>query len=220
MTLSSMLVSRDWSEISVLECILGGLHVRVDVETEVERASAKLVRSKIDALIVDCDLDGSAKFLRAIKQEPNTVPLLIIGSPRRKELKSVNANFVFEKPISVEQAVHKLSAARNLIVNGRLRYHRQPLDLPAYISYGRTKPILTNLLNVSQGGVAIRSEQAISLPNAVRVRFTVPGSNLSVGAQGEVVWSKQHDAGIRFLRMTARNTQDLQLWLAAQYLTK
>jgi hypothetical protein len=219
-TLSSMLVSRDWSEISVLECILGGLHVRVDVETEVERASAKLARSKIDALIVDCDLDGSAKFLRAIKQEPNTVPLLIIGSARRKELKSATANFVFEKPISVEQAVHKLSAARNLIVNGRLRYHRQPLDRPAYISYGRTKPILTNLLNVSQGGVAIRSEQAISLPNAVRVRFTVPGSNLSVGAQGEVVWSKQRDAGIRFLRMTARDTRDLQLWLAARYLTK
>ncbi len=215
-----MLVSRDWPEISVLECILGGLHVRVDVETEVERASAKLAKSKIDALIVDCDLDGSAKFLRAVKQEPNTVPLLIIGSARHKELRSANANFVFEKPISVEQAVHKLSAARNLIVNGRLRYHRQPLDMPAYISYGRAKPVRANLLNVSQGGVAIRSEHGISLPNAVRVRFTIPGSNLKVGARGEVVWSRQMDAGIRFSRMTARSTRDLQLWLAAQYLMK
>src|SRR5579862_1159748 len=215
-----MVVSRDWSEISVLECILGGLHVRVDVETEIEGASAKLAKSKVDALIVDCDLDGSAKFLRAITQEPNTVPLLVIGSASQKELKAANASFVFEKPISVEQAVHKLSAARNLIVNGRLRYHRQPLNLPAYISYGRTKPILTNLLNVSQGGIAIRTDRAISLPNAVRVHFTMPGGNLKVGAQGEVVWSRQRDAGIRFLRMTARNARNLQLWLATQYLMK
>jgi len=215
-----MLVSRDWAEISVLECILGGLHVRVDVETEIERASAKLAKSKIDALIVDCDLDGSAKFLRTIKQEPNTVPLLVIGSARRKQLRSAHASFVFEKPISVEQAVHKLSAARNLIVNGRLRYHRQPLDFPADVSYGCTKRVRAHLLNLSQGGVAVRTEQAVCLPNAVQVRFTLPGSNLNVGAQGEVVWSKERDAGIRFLRMTARNSRDLQLWLATEYLMK
>jgi hypothetical protein len=215
-----MVVSRDWCEISVLECILGGLHVRVDVETEIERASEKLANSKIDALIVDCDLDGSARFLRSIRQEPNTVPLLIIGSAHRKDLKAGNASFVFKKPISVEQAVHKLSAARNLIVNGRLRYHRESLDLPAYVSYGRTKRMGAHLLNVSQGGVAIRTEEAISLPHAVRVGFTLPGSNLTVGAKGEVVWSRQQDAGIRFSRMTARSTRDLRLWLATQYLMK
>ena len=59
MTLSSMVVSRDWAEVSVLECILGGLHIGVDVEPEPARARAKLAKSKIDALIVDCDLDGS-----------------------------------------------------------------------------------------------------------------------------------------------------------------
>ena len=220
MTLSSMLVSRDWPEISVLECILGGLHVRVDVETEIERASTKLAKSKVDALIVDCDLDGSAKFLRGIKEEANTVPLLIIGSARRKELKSACASFVFEKPISVEQAVHKLSAARNLILDGRLRYHRQLLDIPAHISYGRRKRRDAHLVNLSQGGVAIRMRDAINLPSALRVRFTLPGSNLRLGAQGQVVWSRQQTLGIRFLQMTERNARNLQLWLATQYLVK
>ena len=216
-----MVVSRDWPEVSVLECILGSLHIRVDVEPEPERVTAKLAKSKIDALIVDCDLDGTSKFLGGIKEELNTVPLLIIGSPsRRRELKAAEATFIFEKPISVEQAVHKLSAARNLILNGRLRYHRHFLDLPVSVTYSRGKRLMADMLNLSQGGVAIHTDQPISLPSTVRMAFTLPGSNLQVKAKGEIVWKNESDAGIRFVGMTARQTRDLQLWLAKQYLTR
>jgi len=214
-----MVVSRDWPEISVLECILGGLHVQVDVEPEVERASAKLAKSKIDALIVDCDLDGSAKFLVGIREEMNTVPLLIIGSPQRRQLSSADASFVFEKPISVEQAVRKLSAARNLILNGRLRYHRHPLDVPVHVSYGRGKRIVADLLNLSQGGMAIQTDSADSLPGAVSVAFTLPGSKVNLRTQGDVVWNRGKNAGIRFVGLPPRKTRALQLWLAQQYLT-
>lgn len=221
MTLSSMVVSRDWPEISVLECILGGLHIRVDVEPEPERAPLKLAKSKVDALIVDCDLEGTSEFLGELRKDPNTVPLLIIGSAsRRRELKSQDASFIFEKPISVEQAVHKLSAARNLILNGRLRYHRHPIDLNVSLSYGRGKRVTADLLNLSQGGVAIHTDQAISLPSTIHVSFILPGNNVKLIAEGEIVWRKEGDAGIRFVNLSGRRTRDLQLWLAKQYLTQ
>jgi len=220
MTLSSMVVSRDWPEISVLECILDGLHIRVDVEPEPERVPDKLAKSKIDALIVDCDLNGTARVLNGLREQLATMPLLIIGSRNRhREFKAADATFVFEKPISVEQAVRKLSAARNLILNGRLRYHRHPLDLAVSVSYGRGKRVTADLLNLSQGGIAIHTGQSISLPGAVRVAFTLPGSNLKLRTKGEVVWSKEGNAGIRFVGMMCRQTRDLQLWLAKQYLT-
>ncbi len=218
MTLSSLVVSRDWSEISVLECILSSLHMRVDVEPQVERAASKLAKSKIDALIVDCDLDESGKFLGEITKSLNSVPLLILGSPKGRELKRADASFVFEKPISVEQAVRKLSAARNLILHGRLRYHRQSLDAAVSVSYGRGKRVSADLLNLSQGGVAIRTEQAISLPVPVRIDFSLPGDKLKLTTKGEVVWNRERNAGIRFLALTARQTRDLQLWVARQYL--
>jgi len=215
-----MVVSRDWPEVSVLECILGGLHMRVDVEPELERVSAKLAKSKIDALIVDCDLDGTTKFLGGLKQELNTVPLLVIGSPRRcKHLKTSPATFIFEKPISVEQAVRKLSAARSLILNGRLRYHRHPLASPVVVRYGRGKRVTADLLNLSQGGLAIRTDRVINLPAAVGLAFTLSGSKLNVRAKGELVWKKAESAGIRFVGMTSRQMRSLQLWLAQQYLT-
>ena len=109
MTLSSMVVSRDWQEVSVLECILGGLHMDVSVECEPQRAMARLSHSKIDALIVDCDLNGTAQLFRELQtpgRQFNTVPLVIMGNRQgMASLDQSGALFAFEKPISVEQAV-------------------------------------------------------------------------------------------------------------------
>ena len=94
----------------MLECILGGLHIGVDVEPEPERARAKLAKSKVDALIVDCDLDGTSSFLRGLGTGLNAVPLVIVsGSNGHTNLQDTVATFVFKKPISVEQAVRTLS---------------------------------------------------------------------------------------------------------------
>ncbi len=140
MTLSSMVVSRDWAEVSVLECILGGLHIGVDVEPEPARARVKLAKSKIDALIVDCDLEGTTSFLRGLGTGLNAVPLVIVsGSNGHTNLQDTGAAFSFKKPISVEQAVRTLSAARNMILDGRLRYNRHTLDLEVSVAYGSRK---------------------------------------------------------------------------------
>ncbi|MFZ0286936.1 MAG: PilZ domain-containing protein [Terriglobales bacterium] len=221
MTLSSLLVSRDWSEVSVLECILGGLHIGVDVEPEPERARTKLARTKVDALIVDCDLDGSAAFLHELNAGFNTVPLVIISSvDGRNRFKDTDATFVFEKPISVEQAVHTLSAARNMILDGRLRYHRHTLELPVYVNLASNKRVKASLLNLSQGGVAVRPCRPTPLTGVVRVDFELPGAGAGFKVQGEVVWNKQGNTGIRFAEMTRRMSRDLQLWLARQYLMR
>lgn len=219
MTLSSLLVSRDWPEVSVLECILGSLHIGVDIEPEVEQARTKLAKTKIDALIVDCDLEGTANFLRGLDNVMNSVPLVIVsGGSSRDHLKGIDAGFVFEKPISVEQAVRTLSAARNMIVDGRLRYHRQALDLPVSVTCGK-KRVRAHLLNLSQGGIAIWLSNSGSVTGTVRVSFSLPGTAARLKAQGEVVWAKQNRAGIHFVEVEPRTKRSLQLWLAQQYLS-
>jgi len=216
-----MVVSRDWAEVSVLECILGGLHIGVDVEPEPKRARAKLAKSKIDALIVDCDLEGTTGFLRGLGTGLNAVPLVIVsGSNGRTQLQDTVATFVFQKPISVEQAVRILSAARNMILDRRLRYNRHALDLPASIAYGSRKRIEAHLMNLSQGGVGIRLSRPVAFPGPVRVSFQLPESKVPMKVQGEVAWiDKLGNAGIRFLDMSPVVKRDLQLWLAQQYLT-
>src|SRR6266849_2766509 len=224
MTLSSMVVSRDWQEVSVLECILGSLHMDVAVEKAPERALARLNKNKIDALIVDCDLDGTSQFLRELQREhryPNTVPLVIMGGRhRKKDLEATGALFAFDKPISVEQAVHTLSAARNMILDGRLRYHRQALDVPLSLTYGSRRRLKAHLMNLSQGGMGIRVQQLLPITCAVRVSFAQAGTRGCMKVQGVVAWrDKQGNAGIRFVEINHRSKRELQLWLERQYFT-
>jgi PilZ domain-containing protein len=222
MTLSSLVVSRDWQEISVLECILGGLRIDVDVEPEPERAHSKLAKSKIDALIVDCDLNGAAQFLGRLENMQNSVPLVIVSrSGGGKAPQAKGASFVFEKPISVEQAVHTLSAARNMILDGRLRYHREKLDLRVSISSQSKRRVHAHLTNLSRGGMGIRIRRPLSLHGPLAISFLLPGNRRSTKVCGELAWmDKQGHAGLRFLDIKPRVQRDLQLWLERQYFSR
>ncbi|MGD0760995.1 MAG: PilZ domain-containing protein [Candidatus Sulfotelmatobacter sp.] len=221
MTLSSMVVSRDWQEVSVLECILGGLHMDVSVEQEPQRAMSRLTRSKVDALIVDCDLNGSAQFLHELQQSErqlNTVPLVIMGAPSSQTLEATGALFAFKKPISVEQAVRTLSAARNMILDGRLRYHRAGLEVPVSLNCNRNSPIEAHLVNVSQGGLQVHSDSPVEMKKPFQLSFELPGAKNTLKAHAEVAWQDARgNVGIRFVKVTPRQQRTLQLWLAQQY---
>lgn len=222
MTLSSMVVSRDWQEISVLECILGGLHMDVSVECEPERAVNRLTHSKIDAVIVDCDLNGSSKLFTAL-QEPgkqfNTVPLVIMGGPQCiATLDQTGALFAFEKPISVEQAVRTLSAARSMILDGRLRYHRIGLEVPVVVKHQDHFTSDAQLINVSQGGMRLLTDRALE-EDALQISCALPGSQSVLKAQAEVVWRDESGhVGVRFVKIPPQHHRALQLWLAQQFL--
>jgi len=224
MTLSSLVVSRDWQEVSVLECILGGLHIDVEVTPDPERAWNKLSRSKVDALIVDRDLAGTDRFLRRVEEgghNASTVPLVILSAIRSVDCRvDANTLFRFEKPISVEQAVRTISAARNLILNGRLRYHRQALQTPVTISLGPKKKMQANLMNVSQGGIGIRADRRFNADGKVQISFSLPGTDRTVKAAGELAWTDHTGhAGLRFVQLGPKLQRDLEVWLAQQYFT-
>ena len=222
MTLASMVVSRDWLEVSVLECILGGLQMDVAVENEPQRALARLSKSKFDALIVDCDLNGSSQFLRelqTVEGQPRTIPLVIMGSPHcQHRLDETGALFAFEKPISVEQAVRTLSAARNMILDGRLRYHRTGLEVPVSLSCKGRKAMDAYLVNVSQGGIQIRTHDPVESAKALQVSFELPGARTSLKAKAEIAWQdRRGNLGIRFVKLAKQHQRTLQVWLAQQY---
>ena len=225
MTLESMVVSRDWQEVSVLECILGSLHIGVHVVTDPERALNRIARTKVDAVIVDRDLVGTDHFVETVRTSRvngESVPVLLLSScAERDNLPSAGATFFFEKPISVEQAVRTLSAARNIMLNGRLRYHRHAFDTPVSLSLGPRKNLDVQLMNLSQGGLRIRAPRPIHAQGPVKLRFTLPGLRSSVKATGEIAWHDANgNAGIRFLELPASLQRNLQLWLEREYFAR
>jgi hypothetical protein len=221
MTLSSMIVSSDWQEVSVFECILGSLRMDVDVESELRLARIRLQKTKIDALIVDRDLNGTDEFLQQLQDEArdDVGPVVIVsGSKVRSQLESAKASFVVEKPVSVEQAVHTLSAARNMILKGRLRYHREALDVPVSLISQSKDEMPAHLLNLSQGGLRVHLQQPAPLSGKIGINFCLPGTHSALEASGEVAWvDKQGNAGIRLVEISEPMKRNLQLWLERQF---
>jgi CheY-like chemotaxis protein len=223
MTLSSMVVSRDWQEVSVLECILGSLQIHVEVEKEPQRALARMETAKIDALIVDCDLNGTSQFLRELKNSENCqnpVPLVIMGAANSKpNLDATGAMFAFQKPISVEEAVRTFTAARSIILDGRLRYHRAGVEIPVSLKYKGAKAIVGHLLNLSHGGLLVHTGQELNAKSPLQVSFTLPGARSALTIHAQVAWQdKGGNAGIRFTRVAPDSQQMLEVWLAQQFL--
>jgi DNA-binding NtrC family response regulator len=220
MTLSSMVVSQDCRETSILQCILGGLHIDVEVEAEPQRARAKLAKSRIDALIVDSQLEGSFTFLNEFEQlkNQNSVPLVILGDlDGRSRVETVHAPFIFQKPISVEQAVRILSSARNTIVDRRLHYHRQSVDTLVSIQTENQR-IKAKMLNVSQGGARINGDFSENFSGQLDLSFDLPGGSRQLALQAKVAWANQNgEAGVKFVRATHSTKRDLQLWLERKY---
>jgi len=118
----------------------------------------------------------------------------------------------------VEQAVHTLSAARNMILDGRLRYHRAGIEVPVTLRGRSQKNAEGQLINLSQGGLQVRVEDGFDASEASRISFSLPGTGFGVHAQVEVAWSdKQGNVGIRFVKMASQMKHTLRLWLAQQY---
>lgn len=204
----------------MLECILGSLRMNVEIEADASAATIRLSKSKVDAVIVDCDLAGSLDVVSKLQAEMDkeTRPVLIISTSKNESCLEFNrAEFVVRKPISVEQAVHTLSAARNMILKTRLRYYRQNLDAPISITHTRNE-VKASLRNLSQGGMSVHMHSPRDLRGDVGVHFCLPGTDVSLDAKGEVAWSDARgNAGIRLVAMSEVAKRDLQLWLERQY---
>jgi|KBSMisStaDraftv2_1062788.scaffolds.fasta_scaffold01183_11 hypothetical protein len=220
MTLSSMIVSRDWQEVSVLECVLNGLHIGVEVEGEPDRAWTKFEKSKVDAVIVDYDQEGSLDFVVKLRAGGSAPVVIASGSNSKHQLDSIGATFIVAKPISVERAVHTLSAARNMIVNERLRYHRQDLDLPVTVRLlsGKGESAKGEIINLSQGGAKLRCNTRLSSSEPISLRFTLPAASAPLNIDGKVTWAdRDGNTGVHFVHVEENAKRQLQLWVERRY---
>ena len=221
MPLSALILSNDFQEVSVFECVLGALRIAVEIEADTSLAWIRLKKSKVDAVLVDCDLKGAGTFLRKLQSaatgQGSSPVIILCGSEEHSLLEARGAEFALKKPVAVEQAVQIFSAARNFMLQGRLHYHRHTVETPVSITHTKEQ-INAQLLNLSQGGMRVRLQQPRALRGDVGVHFLLPGTELSLEARGEVTWADQQgNAGIRLLQLSEPTKRDLRLWLERQY---
>jgi CheY-like chemotaxis protein len=220
--LESLLLSRDPDVFRVLRPMLEKLSIEVEVCQEAKKASEILISEKFDAVIVDCDdLPGGVEVLEGLRGTPtnkSAVAFAIVNGKKTttQEAFGMGVNFVLHKPLSALNASRCFNAALGFMMRERRRYFRHPVKMPVSILLG-DKQLKATCTDISEGGIAISTHNALPKNAKPRLQFTLPGTTLSFDLEAEVAWADLNGrVGLRYATMPQSSQELLEGWINSQ----
>jgi c-di-GMP-binding flagellar brake protein YcgR len=137
----------------------------------------------------------------------------------RNEVRGIfakGANFMLYKPISRERAAHSMRAACGLMQRERRTRPRIPLQAQTSIAYTGKEDVPAALVDLSEDGIAVRSDSKLPPYCKVYFQFALPGNTSLVRLSGEVMWQDSSGrVGIRFAQVPQNSRRVLNDWLQA-----
>jgi len=219
--LESLVLCADDQIVGMLQRLLQELVIGIERCSQADVAMELLARRKFDGIFADCDVPGGKELLKSVRRSranKRSIAFAIqSGVMSVGSAFEVGASFVLYKPISMERARRSLRAAHGLMMRERRRHFRQELDSRVYLKSAAEKEQQAVIVDISAGGMAIKSEEPPALQHEVRLRFTLPGISAFIETDGQVVWAdKTGRAGIQFMSMPQLSQQVLDEWLLAR----
>src|SRR5580765_4834938 len=187
-------------------------HRAVSVKSAAEllaRVRADLTR--IDLIVLDLRLPHApgVDLVRSIRKlDDGKLPILIFSGTiaNAEEVRQLAA-------LGVAGYVNEYSAVQHILPSlaphlfpddfNRRGSPRVVLGIPITYRFGNTIAAALSL-NLSRGGIAIRTTSPLENGATVRVRFRLPGSKTEIEAEGRVAWSdRRHGMGLQFEKVAA-----------------
>lgn len=198
--------------------------VRVEVQRCGDATSARqhLDATNYDVVVLDCDdLENGCQLLddlRRSEANKNTIVIAVLnGATTVMHAFDVGANFVLKKPPKPEDVHRHLEQALRLMKRERRRYFRYACFMPVLLTCGELLDHQAQAVNLSEGGMSVRTGGTKLEAEHVHVMFTIPGDVDPIRVQGRVAWQDATGkAGIRFVGIGESELKRLQQWAARQ----
>jgi CheY-like chemotaxis protein len=221
MALTSLLVCSDAQAVQVLRRILQDLGITVESCGDLRMAQARLEDRHFDAILVDCqDEPAAVELIAQTRKTPinqTTVAIAIVSA--RNEVRGIfakGANFILYKPISRERAAHSMRAACGLMRSERRSRPRTPVQAKTSIAYAGKEEVPAALVDLSEDGIAFRSDSKMPPYCKVYFQFALPENTSLIRLSGEVMWQDSSGrVGIRFAQVPRSSRRVLNDWLQA-----
>jgi CheY-like chemotaxis protein len=219
MALQALLLSRDPEVQRTMRRVLDTANIDLEVCHHPEQARTALARRKYDTVIVDCDdTDKAPAILQELRQGKSNKSCiafaLVNGKTTVQQAFQFGANFVLDKPISLERATRSVRAAQGLIMRERRRYHRHLLRATGTILVDSGAELPISITNISEGGISIECSRQLDQGGAANLKFTLPGIKKTLEVKGEIMWSNaEGQAGIRYQVLAVEVKRVLDAWL-------
>lgn len=216
--LEAIVFSADPAVVQVANSSLSQAGINPVVLGESDAAAECLYRKKIDAIVVDLNLDSAISALRDLPNTPSnsSVPRFAVTSSTFRNFDWL-AHFIFEAPVDQALLTRALRMAYPTMLRERHRYQRHELRVPVSITLASGEQHTAVCVNISEGGLALQCE--INLKNHDQLDIELPlRKDLTIRCHAEVVWSNSKTlTGLKFLFIKPAARQVLRAWLADQY---
>lgn len=221
MALKSLVVCADDATTQVLRPILETLGLSVDLCADPSQVPGKLAESRYDSVIIDCENEPEAtdllRRIRACARNSTSLAIAIAGIKNNvRQLFALGINFVLYKPISEDRAWSSLRAARSLMQRERRRSGRVAVHAKVALDYANVEQVPATLIDLSEEGTALQSENKLPPDCRVYFQFALPGHTSLIQLSGEMVWQDSAGrVGMRFLNVPTSSRRVLRNWLTS-----
>jgi DNA-binding response OmpR family regulator len=218
--LSALICSQDPRTLKVLQVLLNGMSIETEVCADRDSATRHLVSRNFDGIFIDAAVPSASELLRAVKETPGgqrAVPFAILeGKTSVKEAFSLGAGFILYKPLSLERTKTSLRAAHGLMMRERRRQFRHTLgDVTAKISFRGGSEKTVEIMDLSEGGMALHLREYVERRGKLHAVFTLPGESHAIEVDGEITWADDHGhLGVHFISMPDSARAMLDRWLS------
>lgn len=200
--------------------VLSESKIQVETMDDAGEAIESLARRKHDAVVLDCDnVTGAIDVLKTLRNAASNRSAIAFAITNRKtsqtEAFAMGANFVLEKPLSMDRVARSIKAAHGLILRERRRYERRRIDVGVSLIVPGSEQISAAVANLSEGGMAVKLIRPAPVTGTVRVRFQLPDSSNTIEAKSEIAWCDPEGKriGVRFLEMSPQAHREMDRWL-------
>jgi two-component system, chemotaxis family, chemotaxis protein CheY len=206
----------------------GAGHKALPVRSAAElllRVRADLAR--IDLLVLDLRLPNAngVEMVRAIRKiDGGKLPILVFSGTiaSADEVRDLAA-------LGVAGYVNEYSAVQHILPSlaphlfpdnyNRRSSPRVVLGIPIAYRFGNTIAAALTL-NLSHGGIAIRTTSPLEQNTRARLRFRLPGSKKDIDAEARVAWSDRRvGMGLQFDKMSAEDQGAIDDFVDAHFFT-
>jgi DNA-binding NarL/FixJ family response regulator len=190
------------------------------------QALAAVEAQKFDVVVVDWrEIDDVAEFLCAVKRSVLNHDCVLVAIARDvldvRQAFTAGVHFLIHKPASIVQIERCLRTAYLASIARRRKTYRAPVEMHASLGMRNVPAAQAILLNLGEGGAALRLNSHRGLPNvnlsvgdSASLSFFLPGTQDSLHVMGRVVWATSAgEAGIQFTWMAEAERIKLEVWL-------
>lgn len=180
-------------------------------------AAERLKKEKFEACVVRLG-PGAQAMMEAIRTSPSNSRMVIYGlggsAQEAMRYSKYGINAIFQEPVERSAALKLVRATHTLVLHEFRRYVRIPVVTEVAVHVGETRKITATSIEVSSGGMSIKTAEDIGSGQSVEVSFallTLP----RIWIRAHVTWKKpRHSFGVRF-DATDDRRRKLKDWIDA-----